>query len=74
MSRFIEGEWRVIPGFPNYELSHSGVARNVKTGQVLTKRYTDPKRRTGQKYVLRKDGKAYQKGLNKLMDATFPDM
>ena len=31
-------EWRVIPSFPNYEASNTGLIRRLKTGEVLRQR------------------------------------
>jgi hypothetical protein len=39
-----EIEWRVIPTFPNYEASNTGLIRRAKTGDVLKQRDIDMNR------------------------------
>jgi hypothetical protein len=37
-------EWRIIPSYPNYEASNTGLIRRAKTGDILKQRWIDKKR------------------------------
>jgi hypothetical protein len=39
-----EIEWRIIPSFPNYECSNTGLIRRAKTGEILKQRDIDMNR------------------------------
>lgn len=61
-------EWRMISGFPKYEVSNKGRIRNAKTGRIM-KPSVDSR---GYKSVcLRKDGLSHSRRIHKLVTESF---
>lgn len=66
-ARLSQEEWRIIPDFPEYAVSNKGNIATLKTGKL--RRFSDHK---GYKQcMLRKDGKAYNRFVHRLVANAF---
>lgn len=66
-SRLPQEEWRIIPDYPEYAVSNKGNIVTLKTGKL--RKFSDHK---GYKQcMLRKDGKAYNKFVHRLVANAF---
>jgi hypothetical protein len=60
-------EWKVCPGFPDYEVSENGACRNIRTGRSLRSHLLDRYPR----YSLQKDRKKYGIAAHRLVALAF---
>ena len=67
-----EIEWRIIPSFPNYEVSNTGLIRRAKNGEILRQRDID-KNRPYQIVSLFYNKKKYTKKVSRLVWEGFND-
>lgn len=61
-------EWRVVPEFPNYEVTSLGHIRKASTKVLHAVNFTG----TTETVQLTKDGKRYHRTLTSIVRATFP--
>lgn len=61
-------EWRMISGFPKYEVSNKGRIRNTKTGRIM-KSFIDS--RGYESVCLRKNGLSHTRRIHKLVVKSF---
>lgn len=65
-------EWKLIEDFPNYEVSNTGLVRNIKREKILSQQTLEPNyMRTYQIVSLWKDNKNKKKKVHKLVWETF---
>ena len=61
-------EWRIISGFPKYEVSNKGRIRNTKTGRIMKASIDN---RGYESVCLRKDGTSHTRRIHKLVAESF---
>jgi transposase len=66
-ARLPQEEWRIIPDFPEYAVSNKGNIATLKTGKL--RKFSDHKRY--KQCMLRKDGKAYNRFVHRLVANAF---
>ena len=72
MSGHDNRDWRIIPGFPNYEIMPLGLVRNKKTNRYLRIASRQTKEGYGWGSVRLRDGKReYHKSLRTLISTIF---
>lgn len=64
-------EWRVIDGFPGYEIHALGSIYNTRTRRQMVPRYAKKK---GAFYLLRTNGKQVRRYMEDLILETFPEL
>lgn len=65
----LEEEWKVIEEFPRYEVSNTGIIRDVTTKRV---KYTNKAHKGGYEIVqFKKDGKVYARKVHRLVAIAF---